>query len=315
MAFASLPRTLAAELLGFNFAMFGFSPYGPYWRHIRKIATLELLSNSRLEKLKHVRESEAKESINRLYVLVINGGSKPVVVEMKRWFWIININTVLKIVIWKRYSEVENSHGEEENEERRKAVRDFFGLGGGRSQWRTRCRSCGGWIWKFRQTGGEHDDFMDIMLSFLEDAGKLPSYDADTINKATCQPPVLAHHLENVVEPVHIDCAEKESDIKFEDDHMSLFRPERFLTTHKHINVRGQNFEFIPFGSGRKVCPGISSALQILNLNLAVLLQSFEITTPDDEPVDIREGAGLTNLKAAPLNVVFTPRLPPHLYE
>ncbi|KAE8706825.1 cytochrome P450 [Hibiscus syriacus] len=86
-------------------------------------------------------------------------------------------------------------------------------------------------------------------------------------------------------------------------------------TLFRQAHSLGQNFEFIPFGSGRKVCPGISSALQILNLNLAVLLQSFEITTPDDEPVDIREGAGLTNLKAAPLNVVFTPRLPPHLYE
>lgn len=93
------------------------------------------------------------------------------------------------------------------------------------------------------------------------------------------------------------------------------FRHERFLTTQKHLDVRGQNFEFIPFGSGRRVCPGISFALQVLQLNLATLLQSFEITTPFDEPVDMREGAGLTNLKATPLNVVFTPRLPPQLYE
>ncbi|KAK8647138.1 hypothetical protein V6N13_120893 [Hibiscus sabdariffa] len=93
------------------------------------------------------------------------------------------------------------------------------------------------------------------------------------------------------------------------------FRPERFLTTHKHVDVRGQNFEFMPFGSGRRVCPGISFALQVLHLNLATLVQSFEIRTPLDEAVDMRESAGLTNLKAEPLDVVCTPRLPPHLYE
>ncbi|TYH18561.1 hypothetical protein ES288_A05G281700v1 [Gossypium darwinii] len=71
-AFASRPRTLAAELLGYNFAMFGFSSYGPYWRHVRKIATLEVLSNYRLEKLRHVRESEIRASIKRLYELVVN---------------------------------------------------------------------------------------------------------------------------------------------------------------------------------------------------------------------------------------------------
>jgi cytochrome P450 len=41
------------------------------------------------------------------------------------------------------------------------------------------------------------------------------------------------------------------------------FRLERFLTTHKGVDVRGQHFELIPFGSGRRMCPGISFALQV----------------------------------------------------
>ncbi|GMI90650.1 cytochrome P450, family 82, subfamily C, polypeptide 4 [Hibiscus trionum] len=422
-AFAGRPRSLAAEILGFNFAMFGFSTYGPYWRHVRKIATLEILSNRRLEKLKHVRESETKESIKRLYELVSkNNGPKPVVVEMKRWFWTLNINTVFKMVIGKRYSEVESSHGEDENERRRKAIRDFFNLTGtftvADSLPFLRWLDLGGHEKAMKETveklnqileeclvehkrkrnsgkpEGEHDDFMDMMLLLLEDAGNLPSYDADTINKATCLAIILGgtdtstvtltwalslllNHREALKKAQHeLDtCVGKdrlvqESDIKnlvylqaiikettrlypaapLSVPHESLedcttggyfipsgtrllvnisklqrdpkvwsdpdeFRPERFLTTHKHIDVRGQNFEFIPFGSGRRVCPGISLALQVLHLNLAALLHSFEITTPLDEPVDMREGAGLTNLKDAPLDVVFTPRLPPHLFE
>ena len=57
----------------------------------------------------------------------------------------------------------------------------------------------------------------------------------------------------------------------------SEFQPERFLTTHKDADVRGQNFELIPFGSGRRMCPGISFALQVMQLTLATLLHALEI--------------------------------------
>ncbi|XP_065620630.1 xanthotoxin 5-hydroxylase CYP82C4-like [Quercus suber] len=94
----------------------------------------------------------------------------------------------------------------------------------------------------------------------------------------------------------------------------SEFRPERFLTTHKHVDVRGQNFEFIPFGSGRRMCPGISFALQVMQLTLATLLHAFEISSPSDELVDMTEKGGLTNQKATPLEVYLTPRLHAQAY-
>ncbi|KAF8399198.1 hypothetical protein HHK36_015063 [Tetracentron sinense] len=89
------------------------------------------------------------------------------------------------------------------------------------------------------------------------------------------------------------------------------FRPDRFLTSHVEMDVRGQNFEFIPFGSGRRMCPGISLALQVVQLALASLLHGFDIETPLGAPVDMSESQGVTNLKATPLEVLLTPRLPP----
>jgi len=38
--------------------MFGSAPHGPYWREMRKFATIELLSNQRLRLLKDTRTSE-----------------------------------------------------------------------------------------------------------------------------------------------------------------------------------------------------------------------------------------------------------------
>lgn len=93
----------------------------------------------------------------------------------------------------------------------------------------------------------------------------------------------------------------------------SAFRPERFLTSDA-VDVRGQNFELIPFGSGRRSCPGMSFALQVLHLTLARLLHAFEFATPSDQPVDMTESPGLTMPKATLLEVLLTSRLPAKLY-
>lgn len=92
------------------------------------------------------------------------------------------------------------------------------------------------------------------------------------------------------------------------------FRPERFLTTHKDFDVKGQNFELIPFGAGRRICPGISFSLHMLHLVLANLLHAFELSTPSHESVNMTVNAGLTNMKATPLDVLLSPRLSRTLY-
>lgn len=92
------------------------------------------------------------------------------------------------------------------------------------------------------------------------------------------------------------------------------FKPERFLTTHKHIDVRGQNFELLPFSSGRRMCPGPAFAIPVTHLTLATLLHGFDFETPLDEPVDMSEGMSLTLVKTNPVKVLITPRLSASLY-
>ncbi|KAK8608669.1 hypothetical protein V6N13_024083 [Hibiscus sabdariffa] len=48
--FSTRPNTVASRLLTYDSAMFGFAPYEPYWREMRKIATVELLSSNRIVK-------------------------------------------------------------------------------------------------------------------------------------------------------------------------------------------------------------------------------------------------------------------------
>ncbi|KAG9440790.1 hypothetical protein H6P81_020955 [Aristolochia fimbriata] len=92
------------------------------------------------------------------------------------------------------------------------------------------------------------------------------------------------------------------------------FRPERFLTTHAEVDMKGKHFELIPFGSGRRMCPGASFALEVINLTLARLLHGFDIETPAGAPVDLTEDLGISLPKATPVEVLVSPRLPSNLY-
>ncbi|KAJ0765533.1 putative cytochrome P450 [Helianthus annuus] len=93
------------------------------------------------------------------------------------------------------------------------------------------------------------------------------------------------------------------------------FRPERFLEEHSEINYQGQNFEYIPFSTGRRMCPATMFAWHVIHLTLARLLQGFDLSTPMGKPVDMSEGLGIALPKVKPLEVIVTPRLSPELYQ
>ncbi|KAK3029421.1 hypothetical protein RJ639_039765 [Escallonia herrerae] len=61
------PNSAALKYMGYNGVVFGLTPCGPLWLEMRKISTLELLSNQRLELLKHVSTSELDRCIKDTY--------------------------------------------------------------------------------------------------------------------------------------------------------------------------------------------------------------------------------------------------------
>lgn len=92
------------------------------------------------------------------------------------------------------------------------------------------------------------------------------------------------------------------------------FQPERFLTKYNKVEVKGVDFELIPFGSGRRICPGMSFGLQTVQMVLANLLHAFQFRIAFGETVDMSESKGSTNLKATPLELLVAPRLSHTIY-
>lgn len=96
----------------------------------------------------------------------------------------------------------------------------------------------------------------------------------------------------------------------------SEFCPERFLG--KEIDVKGHDFELLPFGAGRRMCPGYSLGLKVIQSSLANLLHGFKWRLPDGMKVDdlnMKEIFGLSTPRKIPLSTVVEPRLPLDMYS
>lgn len=85
----------------------------------------------------------------------------------------------------------------------------------------------------------------------------------------------------------------------------SEFLPERFLDSS--IDFSGQHYEFIPFGVGRRGCPGMNFGVVLIEIALANLLHSYDWELPHGvsrEDLDMQEAFGVTMHKKTPLWIV-----------
>ncbi|RHN49909.1 Cytochrome P450 82A1 [Medicago truncatula] len=355
---SSRPKPVAAEIMSYNQAFIGWAPYGAYWRQLRKIVTMEILSKHRVELLSHIRVSEVQSSIKELvntwsHQSQASGQSEPlndtksstndyVSVELNKWFQQLTLN--------------------------------MKGVGSD------------------DKVVGERD-FMDAMLLVLNDK-PIEMFDADTVIKATTMELIIGgsdttagtltwamslllknpHVLKKAKEELNTQIGKencvRESDVnklvyldaiiketlrfyppapfssprEFTEDctiggyHIKKgtrlmpnlwkihrdsrvwsdpleFKPERFLTTNKDVDLGGQNFELLPFGSGRRRCAGMSLGLHMLHYILANFLHSFDILNLSPESIDLTEVLEFTSTKVTPLEVLVKPCLSPKCYE
>nr|AKI33874.1 cytochrome P450 76AD1-like protein [Seguieria aculeata] len=88
-----------------------------------------------------------------------------------------------------------------------------------------------------------------------------------------------------------------------------VFSPERFLG--REIDMKGQDFGFIAFGAGRRICPGLTLAYRMLNLMLGTLIKNFNWKLGDGlspEDLDMTDKFGITIQKAKPLRAIPIPK-------
>lgn len=207
------PELTASKILGYNDSFLTFSPYGLYWREMRKIAASELFSTSGIDMHKFSRSREADLAFKDLYVRWEQRG-KPkegVLVDMKQEFLDLTANISLMMVAGKRY------FGESPNCEVKEARRcgkliraflDYFGLflmsdmvpALGFLDWKIKRgmkrtakeldKLTDGWVEEHKNKRKDHNgsktNYLDLLIEIFEQ-NKIPGLnDTHTKTKALC---------------------------------------------------------------------------------------------------------------------------------
>ncbi|XP_027185196.1 cytochrome P450 71D7-like [Coffea eugenioides] len=205
VALANRPRILAAQTITYNFQDVSFSPYGGYWRQMRKICVQELLSPQNVRATQAIREDED--------------------------MFAAGTDTSAATVLWVMAELIRNPSVMERAQA--EAV--------------------------IKETLRLHPPVPLLLPRECREPCETGGYDVSVGTR------------------VLIDGWAINRDPEFWEDPES-FKPERFLDNG--IEFVGSNFEYLPFGGGRRICPGIAFGVASVDLALAQLVSHFDWKLP-----------------------------------
>ncbi|CAI0403946.1 unnamed protein product [Linum tenue] len=350
IVFANRPNNFVGwKIIGYNYTTMGASPYGPHWRNLRRLSTVELLSTARLNSFIHIRRDEVTRFVRELVNAAdVSGFSK---VEVKSRLVGLSMNMVMRMVAGKRYFGEEGKEGREEGERFKELIRDVFELSGTSNpvdflpalRWvdfsglEKRMRETQTMILAGTDTSAATIEWaMSLLLNHPEvlskaraeidsvvgnnrivdesDCPKLPYLQCiinETFRLHPVTPTLVPHQSSEdcVVGGYHISKGTMllvnawaiHRDPTIWKDPMAFY-PER------HEGVEVEPYKLLPFGMGRRSCPGSGLANRVVSVGLAVLIQCFEWERIGQELLDMSEGQGLTTPKAEPLEALCKPR-------
>ncbi|KAF5195940.1 Cytochrome p450 [Thalictrum thalictroides] len=409
VVFASRPKIQVADVLAYGQKNLAFAQYGPYWRNIRKLCTIELLSSSKIESFKPLRRDELFELVK----FMINASESRSVVDVTAKIQSFNENMTYRMICGSKDESIERNITMSNLREGIKVagalnVGDFIpwlakfdiqGLSG-------RMKACNividgcletiidKHVRDAKQREGQHMDFIDAMLSLMESNNTremhlardhikaivldmfLAAMDTNStaigwvIAELVKNPRVMKLVQEELENVVGLERMVEETDIiklsylkmvimesmrihpvgplllpheSTEDitingyfipkksrvlintwaigrdpnvwsSNVQEFYPERFISTS--IDVQGRYFQFLPFGSGRRMCPGMQLAMTVVQLVVAQLVHCFHLELPNGmspDDLDMTEKYSLTLARANHLMVIPTYRLAKNL--
>ncbi|QHO26586.1 cytochrome P450 71D10 [Arachis hypogaea] len=386
--FCDRPNPLFARIIAYNRKDIVFGHYGDYWRHVRKICTMELLTAKRVQSFRHIRETEVSELVKAISqsqgsifnlsqkIFPLTYGIAARIAFGKKYsyqeFFISSMEKALQIggenciadlypsirvlleMISRNKAKLEELHIKID-----KVLQDI--IDDHRNRKDDKCEEEGNEdlvdiLLKFQQKDFEYpltdDNIKAVIQDIFAGGGETSSAVvewamAEMIKKSKVMEAAQAEvrrvygskgyvdeselhqliYLKSIIKetlrlhpslPLLVPRENKEPcqikgyqipansriiinawaigrDPTYWVDAME-FKPERFVDNYS-IDSRSTNFEFIPFGGGRRMCPGIAFATPNMELPLAQLLYHFDWKLPKgikNEELDMTELFGIT---------------------
>ncbi|XP_029144042.1 cytochrome P450 71D10-like [Arachis hypogaea] len=363
--FCDRPNLLFARVMTYNCTNIAFGPYGDYWRHVRKICTMELLTTKRVQSFRHIREAEVLELVKTISqsqgsifnlshkILSTTYGITARIAFGKKYsyqkdfiscveevFGLIGVTNciadlypsirVLLEMMSRGKTKLEKVHRKSD-----KILQDIIDDHRNSGKCDKEGEDLVDVLLKFQQKDSEYlltdDNIKAVILDMFAGGGETSSAVVEWVMAEMIKKPSVMERAQSEVRSVYgnkgyvdeselhqlkyLKCIIKETlrlhpsvpllvprenkvpcqingyqipansrivinawaigrDPRYWVDAMD-FKPERFVDNFS-IDNRGTNFEFIPFGGGRRMCPGIAFATPNMELSLAQFLYHFD---------------------------------------
>ncbi|CAE6154474.1 unnamed protein product [Arabidopsis arenosa] len=307
------PCFLTAKYVAYNYTTVGTAPYGDHWRNLRRICSLEILSSNRLTNFLHIRKDEIRRMLTRLSRDVNKE------IELEPLLSDLTFNNIVRMVTGKRYYGDE-VHNEEEANVFKKLVADINDCSGARhpGDYLPFMKMFGGSLEKKVKALAESMD--EILQRLLEECRRdkdgntmvnhllslqqhEPEYYTDVTIKGLMLVYFTLFHfghrrfdLRLVVVPNWYPYGmvynlHRDPELWNEPE---KFKPERF-------NGGEDVHKLMPFGNGRRSCPGAGLGQKIVTLALGSLIQCFDWEKVNGKAIDMTETPGMAMRKKVPL--------------
>ncbi|KAL4634200.1 hypothetical protein ACB092_04G182100 [Castanea dentata] len=313
--FANRPKSSMFDKLLYNYKDVSMAPYGEYWRQMKSILVLHILSNKRVQSFHYVRKEETSLMIEKIKQCYDSSSS----VNLSEVFAKLTNDVVCRVALGKKYGEGEGGRKFKE------LLGEFDAFAAGTDTTYTVLD------WAMTELLRHPKMMKNVQNEVREIIGNkkdITEYDLDKMHylkaiiKETLRfhPPIPLLIPRNSIQDAKIHGYDIAADTQViinawtiaRDptlwDEPEEFQPERFLTSS--IDFKGHDFQFIPFGAGRRGCPGISFSITTIELVLANLVHKFDWTLPGrarGEDLDMTESTGLTIHRKFPLMAIATP--------
>ncbi|XP_039069268.1 cytochrome P450 71A4-like [Hibiscus syriacus] len=302
VAFSSRPKLSVFRKLLYDCKEVGSARYGEYWRQMKSRCVLNLLSNKRVQSYRAIREEETALAMENIQKSCSSG----LTVNLSELFPAITNNNIGDYLPWLAW--VSHVNGFNAKADKLAKELDEF----------------------LDRVIEEHMNRQNKKICLLQNevrkvsSGKssISEDDLDNLHylKAVIKETLRLHPPVPLLLPI---ISTKDVKIQGYDiiegtqviinvwaigrDPSSWEKPEEFIPDrflNNAIDFKGHHFELIPFGSGRRICPGILFAMQINEGFLANLVHKFDwslLGGANDKDLDMTESLGLAIHKSSPL--------------
>ncbi|CAA2974622.1 cytochrome P450 71A6-like [Olea europaea subsp. europaea] len=319
LVFSNRPKVSIPDKIVYGSKDIAFAPYGEHWRQVRSICVLHLLSFKRVQSFRYIREEETDLMIQKIRQ---SSTSPTSVTNLSNLLVSVTNDTICRVALGRKYSDGE-ADGSNKFELMLKEIMEIAGTFnvGDYIPWLKWMNMVNGLDARVDRLAKTFDKFLSSIVEEHRSRRKQENSSnatdlVDLLLEIQSEKKTSFTLDDETMKSVIFDMFAAGTDTTYtslewtvteEWENPEEFNPERFFN-NTEVDFRGFNFEYIPFGAGRRGCPGITFAMAVNEFALAKLMLNFDFALPiGAKDWDLLEAVGSTVHKKHPLLVVATP--------